>query len=525
MIGEFWGNRAVNRRAFLGRCSAVMGGLLAGIQARPLTAAAQDQSEPPASLAGNRTPTLIQFAEFAHATSFNDLPESVVRETKRLLLDSIGCALAGVHSEKGKWGIDYVRTYFSGPSQATAIGFGDRLSVPGAAFVNAELVNGLDWDLTSFNGPGHVAPFVIPPILAVGEQKKVSGKQFIVACALAHELTERLGDSLSNPPPQGADATRKPAPVSGCSVVVFGGTAGVCSIQQFSPDQLAQAMGLAGHMAPMQAAQTMLNDMPPTTAKYLMAGWAAQAQLSAAHLIKAGHRGDVTILDRTWGFPAFAGFGKWNAAKALDGLGKDWRFDKTTRYKAYPACGIMRGALDCLSTILKKNNLRPEEIESLHAYIEPSSTLPIFQSQNIEHQVDAQFSVPYNMSVMVHGVSLRDWQAKETMRNPEIRQFMKKVTFGPHPHYNDAMQKDARAHLEKVEIVARGQTFVEERPYFKGSPSPDPSTAMTDDDLISKYKVGAGQILPEAKSNEAARQLMDLDGVHDISTLMQLLHA
>ena len=135
------------------------------------------------------TTTISQLADFVDRTSFADLPASVVSETKRLLLDSIGCALAGVTSDKGKWGLEFARSFFAGSPQATVIGFGDRLSVLGAAFVNGELINGLDYDAAG----KHLPPFVIPASLAVAELKKVTGKELITACALAHEIGIRIG--------------------------------------------------------------------------------------------------------------------------------------------------------------------------------------------------------------------------------------------------------------------------------------------------------------------------------------------
>lgn len=508
----------MNRRTLLGRGVTLMGGLFAGLAMRPGRAYGQMKST-----AGNQVTTITQLADFVDATSFNDLPESVVRETKRLLLDCIGCALAGVTSDKGKWGLEYVRTYFAGSPQATVIGCGDRISVPGAAFINAELINGLDYELTM--NPGHVSPFVIPPVLAVAEQKKVGGKEFITACALAHELGNRIGTSLGTFRDVVNGKTGFPL-ISGSSSCVFGGTAAVAKLERFPKDQLAQAMGLAGNIAPMQAHTTMIKNVPTTTAKYLMAGWAAQAQLAAAYLIKAGHRGDISILDGDWGFWRFAGAGKWDAKAAVAALGKERRFHNTIRYKAYPCCGILRGALDCLAAIIEKSKLRPQEIDSIHACIEPSCPEPVFNNRDISNQIDAQFSVAYNLSVLSFGVKpgIR-WQESDTMNNPEIRQFMNKVTFEPHPDYDEALKKNPQARIAKVVVSARGKTFVKERSFAKGSPSPDPSTYMTDDDLMAKFKDNASRILHPGKMNEACTQLMELEGVNDVSAVMQLLHA
>jgi 2-methylcitrate dehydratase PrpD len=50
-----------------------------------------------------------QLADFTAHCSYAQLPAEVVEETKRIMLDSIGCALAGTEHPKGKIGIDYGR--------------------------------------------------------------------------------------------------------------------------------------------------------------------------------------------------------------------------------------------------------------------------------------------------------------------------------------------------------------------------------------------------------------------------------
>ena len=185
----------------------------------------------------------------------------------------------------------------------------------------------------------------------------------------------------------------------------------------------------------------------------------------------------------------------------------------------------MHGALDCLTSVIEKNGLRPQEIDSIHAYLEASCTEPIFNNRDIINQVDAQFSVAYNLSVLAFGIQpgIR-WQERDTLNNPEIRRFMDKVTFEPHPGYVEALQRNSQARLSKVEVSARGKTFVEEREFPKGTPSQDPATYMTDDELMAKFKDNARRLLPPDQVDEACRQLMDLDSAGDVSTVIELLH-
>jgi len=75
-----------------------------------------------------------------------------------------------------------------------------------------------------------------------------------------------------------------------------------------------------------------------------------------------------------------------------------------------------------------------------------------------------------------------------------------------------------------VEVSARGKTFVEERDFIKGTPTSDPATYITDDELMAKFKDNAFRILPARKVDEACSRLMDLDSVGDVTTVIELLH-
>jgi 2-methylcitrate dehydratase PrpD len=58
-------------------------------------------------------------ADFAAGIHYKDLPQYVTQETKRLLLDTMGCAIGGVKTQKGKISIHLARA-LGGPAQAQA---------------------------------------------------------------------------------------------------------------------------------------------------------------------------------------------------------------------------------------------------------------------------------------------------------------------------------------------------------------------------------------------------------------------
>lgn len=468
------------------------------------------------------TETLIdKVAEFVTDTQFEDLPHEVVDESKRILLDSVGCALAGVNSERGELGIRLARQ-IGGANECSVIGAGDKLSSFAASFANGELINALDYDPVL--PPGHVSPFVIPPLLALGEQCGASGKDLILATALAHEISTRMGHALRGY----RDITEENLksgkmdmpPVMGYSCCIFGGAAGAGKILRFDQDKMAHALGLAGHIAPVQSLTKWMKTTPIATTKYLLAGWMCEAVLTAAITADIGYKGDKSILEGEYGFWRFVGSTGWNPNALLDKLGQSWSFPRNTVHKPYPCCRVFHGGLDCLTHLIEVNRLEPEEIERVRAYLEAYCEQPAWMNREIQTQVDAQFSVAYNFSVAAHRVRIGpEWQDIEVMRDPHILAFMEKVSFEPHPDFVRTLMEDPNSRLAKVEIEARGKVFVEERKYAKGTQSTD-LTKMSNEELVNKFRHNATRILSRHKIENAVTRLLQLETTQNINEVL-----
>lgn len=466
--------------------------------------------------------SILHLAEFVQDTTFFDLPEHVVEFTKKLLLDTLGCGIAGVTSDKGKWGIDFGKRCFSGKPEATVLGYGNRLPAMGAAFVNAELINGLDYEAAGL----HLPPFVIPPALALGETYGKNGQELITAVALALEVGTRIAKGLIQQPH--VDDEGNPmgiSPVFGPCSSVFGGAAGAAKVLGFDKEKIAHAMGLAGVLSPVPTQASMHRDLPVNSGKYLMAGWAAQTGLTAAELIRSGHRGNLLVLDSEYGYWRFTGQAGWDAARVLKDLGETWEFLQTTPYKQFPCCGMMHGGLECLTALVEENSLRPEEIDSIHAYLDPSSAEAMFHNRDIKNQIDAQFSVAYNMSLAAMGIKpgIR-WQDGSTIHDPGIRRFMDKVTAGIHPECAKAQEKDGRARVVSVEVKARGQVFTKELRFIKGTVTAGSAMYVSDEERILKFRENTSLILPEYRAEEAIEAVLHLEEKEEIGPVMELFH-
>lgn len=460
-----------------------------------------------------------ELAKILVETKFEDLPEDVVHEAKRSILDSIGCAIAGITGDKGKISVELARR-LGGPPESSIIGIGDKVSCWSAAFANGELVNALDYDPVS-----HIQPFVIPPPLAMAESAKASGRDLIIATVLALEISKRLLFGLSSTKGYatlmaGLIKDGKTPPVFGNGqYCIFGAAAGSGKILKLDHKEMIHVLGIAGHICPVPTGKKWGETAPMPMTKYAPAGWLCSAAVTAALIAKMGYVGDTTVFDGEYGFWRFFGSEGWYPDVVMDKIGKTWLFTDI-HYKLYPCCSFLHSQLDCFTSIIEQNNLVPEDIDSVKAYGFPyfASRLPT----EVTNQIDAQFNPLYLFAVAAHRVKIgADWQDWNTISNPKIKEFMKKVSYQVHPGAVEAKRKDPRSWLAKVEVVAKEKKFEEERIYAKGTSFTD--FKATDEELVEKFRGNVSKILTKDKIDKAVKSLLELEKVEDISEFMRLV--
>lgn len=225
----------------------------------------------------------------ACGSEYAALPPEVVEESKRLVLDSLGCAVGATDSPKGRIGIALGQLIGGSADDATVIGTGKRYNVFGAAFANGELINALDFDAVL--PPGHVVPYVPPGALAIAESQNSSGRDLISAVAVGHEISYRIVKAMDYLRDV-KDGKVTPPPVYGYSSTVFGATSAIAMLKRLSGEVHADALGVAGSILPANASHAWAMHAPATTIKYRMAGLLVQAALTAVYSASsaiAGH--------------------------------------------------------------------------------------------------------------------------------------------------------------------------------------------------------------------------------------------
>jgi 2-methylcitrate dehydratase PrpD len=282
---------------------------------------------------GAITESLVSFITQAR---FSDLTDDVVHETKRVLLDSVGCAIGGLTIEMGKIAVRLARR-LGGPRESTIIGTGDKVSCVNAAFANGELINALDYDAGAV---GHDSPIVIAASLAPVESVKVPGQDLLLAIALGHEISTRLmlaeGGSLlvcsTLEDNKVAKVAFREDVGYACTTIAAAVSAG--KILNLTREKMANALGIAAYICPPNALRKYLEVSPVRMTKYHVFGWGAQAGVTSALLADMGFTGDTEVFDGDHCFWKFTGHPYWDTEQLLQDLGEKWLHKIS--YKQYP---------------------------------------------------------------------------------------------------------------------------------------------------------------------------------------------
>ena len=466
--------------------------------------------------------TIIEtLGAFTAGTTADSLPPEVVEEVKRLLLDTIGCALAAQDDDKTRIGNHMGRVMGGTAAEAVMLGTGARSSVMGAAFANAEAMNALDMDAVL--PPGHVSPYVIPAALALAEHQRGSGSELLVALAVAHEMSWRIGKSM--------DYLRdvrngrvEPPKVFGYSSTLFGAAAAAMRVRGLAAPVIGHGLGIAAYCMPVAPQMAWVMHAPSSTVKYGPTGPLVQQALNAMLYAEGGHRGDLQVLDdREYGFAAMIGTTRWEPATILDGLGTAWRFPAQSTIKPYPYCRVLHNAFDIMGKLQADHDLNPDEIDSIKVLGEGMLERPIWENETIERTVDAQFSLKHGIALAAQRVPPgKDWQAPSLVYSDKVLGLMSRVSHETHPEAASAMLNHPSSRPTRVEIHARGQVFTGEKMFPKGSPSPDPDSAMSTSDLIAKFRRNGQTVLTPDALDDAVAAIMALESQTDMGRVMAI---
>ncbi len=334
-----------------------------------------------------------------------ELPEAVLADTRRAVLDWLGSALAGSIEPPARMAQKVAAGL--GVSNEATVFSGGRASAAVAALANGVSSHILEFDDVHKGSTLHAAAPVIPAALAVAEREHADGKAFLIAVALGYEAALRVGEAV-NPShyrfwhPTGTAAT-------------FGAAAAAGSILKLDAAQMLDALGTAG----TQAAGLWEFNADGAMSKHLHPGKAAFNGVLAADLARVGFTGATRILEGERGFFR-ATSESYDASRITDGLGERWKIGENC-YKMHSCCGHTHTAID-VALELRGGEVASVEIETYGPGFE------IVKEMNPKTPYQAKFSIAYCVAVaLLEGrVGLAQFE-EDRVRRPEIARMLEKT--------------------------------------------------------------------------------------------------
>ena len=144
-------------------------------------------------------------SSYASSLRYEDLPDETVHLAKRFIIDTLGCALGGYHSEPARVARE-MAGMVSSSHPATVMGSGHRTSLDLASFANGVAIRYLDFnDGYTSRESGHPSDSIAASLSATEfagalRQAQDGGKRFILSTVLAYEVFCRLCDTVDIKP-------------------------------------------------------------------------------------------------------------------------------------------------------------------------------------------------------------------------------------------------------------------------------------------------------------------------------------
>lgn len=460
--------------------------------------------------------TTEKLTDFAVGKSFRDIPSSVVHDTKRIILDGIGCALGGFGMKNCSQIITDVVRNLGGPAESTIIGNWSRVSCAGATYGNAKLGNLMDMDDVFLN-IGHQSPMVLYPALSTGERERSSGKEFLAAVAIGFDVSSRVVLGIGTLFDVVEDRIEE-AHATGMGQGIFGGAVSAGRLLKLNRGEMINAIGIAGLYTPAPLSYKSITDM--SMSKYQLE-WGAMGAIFAALLAKNGFEGPKTILDDD----LYAkGFGKKTYLKEVveADLGDKWYISDTS-LKPYPTCRHIHYALDLVSKVVKEERLEPKTISRVVIRGLGNYKQSPWNNYEPRNEFELQFSLPFALAIAAHQIKPGPkWLSPALLKDENLRDFAKKVVIEVEPEITELIKRKLPLPtLEiptSIKIIADGMEYSATTRNAKGDGF-SMDLRMTDEEVIEKFKENASSVLRTEKIEGIIQKvfhLEELEGIQDL---------
>lgn len=451
-------------------------------------------------------------ADFVETTQFTALPAEMIELSKKHILDALGLAVAGEKAESGP----LVRRYLAelgshGP--ATVLGTSLSVQPRFAAFANGVAIHADDYDDTQlavaknrvYGLLTHPSVTALSATLAVGEPKRISGRDLLLAYHLGVEVECKIAEASN---PRAYETGFHSTGLFG----VFGAAMSAGKLSGLDAKGLRVSLGIAAAQA------SGIRENFGTMSKPFQAGHAAEGGVVAAQLASLGWTAAQNALEGPVGIFAAAA-GGYDAGAIHGKLGNPWTFlSPGISIKPHPSGSLSHPAMDEMERLIKANHLTASQVDSVRVGTN-KPTLTALIHHRPKTGLEAKFSLEYCLAVLL--LDGRAGLAQFTdaaVNRPEAQALLRKVEA-----YNDPAADAAGADKMHSIITIKlksGRVIEGAADFAKGSPQ----FPMSFDEVCEKFRdcIRYGGLAVQAGEAVIA-QVRKLETLDDIARLTGLL--
>jgi len=451
-----------------------------------------------------------QLAELVVAVRFDRLPADVVKEAKRLMLDTLACAFGALGGEP----VEAVRATaheLGGAPQATAIGERTRTSCALATLVNGTLFRYQDANDYYFGRDPSHASGNLAPVLAVAEHMHRSGADALAAFVAAYEVQLRLCDFAGTPSLWDRGWHH-------ATNMQFASAAAAARLLGLSPAQVANAISIAGTQN-NTLTESMRGRM--CSMKASIEANTGKVGVEAALLAKNGLTGPEGIFEGDFGWTRVVA-GEVDYAKLTAPLGDHYKIMDTCM-KPYSAHALSQGLIEATRCLREENAFDPDDIESIKGFLaEPVFRQPSMDKAKLvipENRETADHSPSYLMAVALLEKACGPEQFRpELLQSPQVRKLIGQITLGPDPRLDSLYPASMGG---GIEVRLRDGRRLEK---FVIHPPGHPRNRLSDQEVEMKFIRYAAQSSLDAGDIDALiESVWNFDRIDDVGRFMAVL--
>ncbi len=438
-----------------------------------------------------------QIVDYVLSAKPSDLPEAVRKEGLRSFFNILGCTLGGAKhvAVERTWG---ALKPFAGSSQVTLIGRGERTDAITASLINTLSSSIATYDDTHAEAIVHPSGPIMGAVLAVAEQRTVTGRDLLAAFTLGVEAVCRLSKAVSVAPAKGDIAWSQTG-------ISCGVGAALASARLMGLDARAtrQAVGHAASQA------SGLRAAHGTYCTAMMPAVAGQTGLRAAYFAEAGVTSTEVVIEHRYGFAQC--FAEVPHLDYLTGaLGQRFEILGNT-YKPFP-CGIVINPLiDAALQMRAEHSIKVEDVERITMQCNPGA-LALCDRRHPKDEMEGQVSLYHWVAAaIVRGKAGLAEGSDASIHDAALKSFREKVFATA----NAAIPIDG----VDMSITLKGGKTLEKKLRdcigSKGRP-------MSDRELEVKFEQSAAQTLAPDRVTALIAQTWKLEEMADASTLVRM---